>query len=234
MEISCSKTATCTDICGKELECGHACNQVCEKDCSHECKQRCCKKRPCGHQCQDFCHFGKECPLKPCKTSIRVVCSCGNRDAFVECQATSIILQKELKCNHVCANLKRFGGFYQQMVDVKKAYYPGLLLKFTNYNLQYLQKLEKKLEEFLIYSAEKSLDITFGKSEYSELKKQALQILLSRHYKFEVHFTKAVNKYLFTVFKSDDTILPKPLLSEYFKKKDYTNAFEAKLKAPTQ
>ena len=98
--------------------------------------------------------------MSACKTSIRLVCACGNRDAFVECGATSLTLEKELKCNTRCANLKRFGGFYNSaMVELKKAYFPALLLKFTNYNLSYVQKLESKLEDFLLNSNENNMDI---------------------------------------------------------------------------
>ena len=58
---------------------------------------------------------------------------------------------KSLDCNHVCANLKRFGGFYN-LIDEKKVYYPASLVKFAHYNNVALKKLEQKLDEFLISS----------------------------------------------------------------------------------
>lgn len=72
------------------------------------------------------------------------------------------------------------------MVDIKKTYYPSILLKFTNYNLIYLQKLEARIEDFLINTNHQSYDFSFGKTDWVELKKTALQILLSKHYKFDV------------------------------------------------
>lgn len=57
------------------------------------------------------------------------------------------------------------------MVDLKKTYYPSVLMKFTHYNLDYLRKLEQKLEEFLIKTDDESYAFSFGKTEWSELKK---------------------------------------------------------------
>lgn len=71
---------------------------------------------------------------------MRVVCSCGNRDAFVECGAIDEPFEKSLKCDQKCTNIRRFGAFYKsnQLVDLEKTYYPDVLLKYAHYNLQAL------------------------------------------------------------------------------------------------
>jgi hypothetical protein len=47
--------------------------------------------------------------------------------------------------------------------------------------------MEEKIEHFLVNSKpEDAYDFSFPRSEWAELKKLALQILFSRHYKFEV------------------------------------------------
>jgi transcriptional repressor NF-X1 len=90
-----------------------------------------------------------------------VRCECGNRETYLDCGVVDEPLLKVLKCDGKCANLKRFGNFINsssKMVDAKRVYYPPILLKFTHYNLVYLQKLENRLEDFLINSDGGSYD----------------------------------------------------------------------------
>jgi hypothetical protein len=78
--------------------------------------------------------------------------------------------------------------------------------------------LEQRIEEFLLNDEGGSLDVRFGKGEYSDFKKSAIQILLTRHYNFEVQFTKANKILLLSVFIRLDTVSPKMKLSDYFSK----------------
>lgn len=85
---------------------------------------------------------------------MRVVCVCGNRDAFIKCDAIDEPIERQLKCDQKCLNIKRFGAFYKtnNLVDIEKSYYPDVLLKYANYNLDALKKLEVAIEKYLIES----------------------------------------------------------------------------------
>ncbi|CAD8107016.1 unnamed protein product [Paramecium sonneborni] len=222
----CSKQAVCRNYCNKLLNCGHKCQEICQaqEQCpgngSEGCGQKCNIKKLCNHLCQEICHPNLPCPKEPCKIQIRIVCTCGNRDTFTECGVVDELIEKTLKCDQKCQNIKRFGAFYKSnsLVDIEKTYYPDILLKYTHYNLQNLQKMEEKIEHFLVHSKpEEGYDFSFPRSEWSELKKVALQTLFSRHYKFDVQILKTQNKqYLFSLYKTQDTCIPKIKLSEYF------------------
>ncbi len=62
-----SETATCTQVCGLQLACGHMCTAKCA-DCTRPktsskvhvaCRQRCTRPLACGHLCDEPCH-GKD------------------------------------------------------------------------------------------------------------------------------------------------------------------------------
>ncbi|CAD8178515.1 unnamed protein product [Paramecium octaurelia] len=226
---NCSKQAVCRSVCNKVLNCGHKCQEICQaqEECQGNgpdgCGQKCNAKKICNHLCLEICHPNQSCPKKPCKIQVRVVCSCGNRESFVECGVVDELIEKSLECDQKCQNIKRFGAFYKSnsMVDTEKTYYyPDILIKYTHYNLQELQKIEDKIQHFFGHSKTgEALDYLIPKSEWSDFQKTALYILYSRHYKFDTQVFKTQNtQYLLRLHKTQQTCIPKIKLSEYFLK----------------
>ncbi|RGB37021.1 hypothetical protein C1646_652342, partial [Rhizophagus diaphanus] len=87
--IRCSESAedaNCTELCRKQLECGHECLSLCS-ECQNQtnaiilpiertqhgkCQNVCDRLLFCGHICKSSCHEGNECP--PCKNDCTVIC----------------------------------------------------------------------------------------------------------------------------------------------------------------
>jgi len=216
--VKCSKEVLCGKVCDNLLTCGHKCGEICHKgECNWErgvkgCGKKCGKKREaCEHPCMAFCHPGKECPKDKCKVEVRVNCECGNRETWVECGATDKKEIKILKCDKSCSNLKRFGGFFQKNSD-KKPYYPPTLVRFAKNELNYLLKLEDKVER-LLKEGKEQFDIPITDST----KKNAVQALLSRHYNMALEFYLNVKNPTVCVRTTMKTTIPKVKLSEYLR-----------------
>ncbi|KAL4450898.1 hypothetical protein ABPG74_011740 [Tetrahymena malaccensis] len=217
-DVSCSKDALCTVACNKVMSCGHKCETVCHVgDCPKDnpqqgCGRKCGRKRKfCEHICVSICHGMTECPQDPCKVEIVIKCKCGEREAFVECGSSDSALDRTLACNELCKNIKRFAFFH----DKNKIYYPALLIRFAKFYMVYLLKIEKKIETF-IKSNEKELTIPFQNDDYS--KKFGLQSLLGKHYHLNVQYYNHFKQPYFVIEKSQDMVIPKMPLSEYYRK----------------
>jgi transcriptional repressor NF-X1 len=218
--VKCSKEVLCGKVCDVLLACGHKCGEVCHKgECNYErgikgCGRRCGKKREiCDHPCMAFCHPGKDCPKDRCKVEVKITCECGNRETWGECGSTDKKEIKVLKCDKSCSNLKRFGGFIQKEAT-KKPYYPGSLVRFAKSELSFVLKLEDKVEKML-KDGKDSFDIPL--TDYSNSKKNAVQVLLSRHYNMVLEFYLNVRNPCICVRTTPKTIIPKMKLSEYLR-----------------
>jgi len=237
--VKCSKEVLCGRPCENLLACGHKCAEICHKgECNAErglkgCGRKCGKKREsCEHPCMALCHPGRPCPTDRCKIEVKVACECYNRETWVECGATDKKEVKLLKCDKTCANFKRFGGFFQKE-STKKPYYPPTLVRFAKNELNYLLKLEDKVERML-KDGKDSLDIPLN--DHNLAKKSAVQALLSRHYGMTLEFYLNVKNPCVCVRTTTKTVIPKVKLSEYLRQiethqiKPEVLPFEATLK----
>jgi len=118
-----------------------------------------------------------------------------------------------LKCDKSCANLRRFGGFFQKETS-KNPYYPPSLVRFAKNDLNYVLKLEDKVEK-LLKEGKDSFDIPLV--DYSSNKKNAIQALLSRHYLMLLEFYLNVKNPCIYVKTTPKTLIPKVKLSEYLR-----------------
>lgn len=137
----------------------------------------------------------------------------GNRTSFVKCGATTVKQKKTLNCDDRCKNIKRFKSLYSQ--GSRKAYYPPKMIKFARSYPSFLRKHEEIIHEFVI-----STDNTtkFSVSRNNPKKHQGILKLLTRHYNLDVFYIKSSNRFLMTITKMPDSLIPQMRLSEYYEK----------------
>lgn len=80
--------ATCTDVCGKSLDCGHVCNRICHGglcvSSERPCTQACGKPLACGHPCLMRCHPNTA-NCGRCTTTVEMACDCGVQQLTMPC-----------------------------------------------------------------------------------------------------------------------------------------------------
>ena len=121
----------CTEVCQKQLRCGHQCTSICGEPCTSKCEvngvrftckqghklvrkcyqtldscdQKCTKKLSCGHPCQGKC--GKECNDALCIFPVIKTSPCGHNHRLhcstpIETHPCDIICRAPLACGHSC------------------------------------------------------------------------------------------------------------------------------------
>lgn len=234
--VRCGRETLCGVPCDTMLPCGHKCGLVCHlgacdmergiKGCGTKCKKI---KEKCGHPCEALCHPNLPCPDK-CRVQVKITCNCGNKEALVYCENRD---NSKLECDKSCANLKRFGSFLQKIDTTKKPYYPAILVRFAKNNLNYLLKIEDKIEK-MVKEGQEMTDIPVF--EATNTKKHALYQLLSRTYCLELEFFLHVKNPSIIVRWTKDSKLPTMTLSEYLRQIETGNIkpdllpFEATIK----
>jgi transcriptional repressor NF-X1 len=159
--------------------------------CGKKCKK---VRKGCDHFCLEMCHPGIECESEPCKTEVKVKCSCGQREAFVECGAQGEEIQLRVECDKECEKWKRFGKL---LSSNKKGYFPASLLKFASQNLEFVKKVENKISHMVRENLD-NIEIDVAPRDY-QLQKINLYVLLERHYLLETMFYGKTNKPFFVV-----------------------------------
>lgn len=119
--ILCSiDSVSCGKICNVKLECGHACNRACSRDCvegNHADFKACylvCQKirKNCPHMCVSKCHYseGTPCDAFRCKEEILYTCGCGRMSKKVQCGALlteATRIGQTFSCDEECVSIKR-------------------------------------------------------------------------------------------------------------------------------
>lgn len=214
--IKCYRDANCGIPCETKLECGHKCNLVCHKDeCNLErgrtgCGAKCGKLRECLHKCEGLCHPGSQCPPDACKILVKLKCECGNKETMIKCGDKDTA---KLPCDKSCANMKRFGNFIKKEEN-KKPFYPATLVKFAKANLSFIVKVEEALEK-MFKEGKDFLEVQLYDKNPS--KKNALYVLLSKHYLMDFEFHLHVKSPVVYVKSTLNSRLPLMNLSEYLR-----------------
>ena len=121
-------------------------------------------------------------------------------------------LKKEIKCNSKCENLKRFDVLYKG----KEIYYPTNMVHFALKNIAYIQNVEAKLSKFILQSEDPVVELEYKFSDNQS--KLILLNLFENHYHLNAHFYRHKKFASFTLLQTENTMIPKPTLSEYVSK----------------
>lgn len=214
--VKCYRDGNCGIACDTKLDCGHKCNLICHKEpCNLErgktgCGAKCGKIRDCTHKCEALCHPGMPCPLDACKVLVKLKCECGNKETMIKCGERE---NTKLPCDKSCANMKRFGAFIKKEEN-KKPYYPAPLVKYAKSNLNFIIKVEEALEK-MFKEGKDFLEIPLY--EKNQAKKNALYVLLSKHYLMDFEFHMHVKNPVVYVKSTPNSRLPIMNLSEYLR-----------------
>ena len=98
----------------------------------------------------------------------------------------------------------------------KDIYYPNPLVQFGFKNFLYLQKLEEKLNRFILESDANFIEVDF-KFLGDNYSKNAMLNLFENHYHLNAHFYRHMKSASITLMQTEDTMVPKPCLSDYIK-----------------
>lgn len=164
-----TESISCTNLCDKELSCGHRCPKDCHSGaCLEEgkhCKVPCGKQREtCNHLCKRLCHFNE--PCSECNQKVQLSCQCGLHCYYEKCSVARVKYPRDtldeesyngvLECNDNCLfekrkdlllSLKRTGGPELPFIYLAPLYVEGAA------NLQFLQSTEARLRDFLSESS---------------------------------------------------------------------------------
>ncbi|KAF2405538.1 hypothetical protein EJ06DRAFT_468209 [Trichodelitschia bisporula] len=138
----------------------------CEDTGTH-CTQLCGKEKSCGHACADICHSPFACKEdKPCQHKTYITCSCQRIKQETKCNATKNTegnTTKSLKCDDECARLERnrklalaFNIDPETHKDDHIPYQPETLKAYLA-NTAWAQAQEKELRAFAIDPDQKRL-----------------------------------------------------------------------------
>ncbi|KAF9164685.1 FKBP12-associated protein [Actinomortierella ambigua] len=158
---------SCGKICGKGLECHlHQCPKSCHLgEClvnGEKCTQPCTKlRKSCGHRCNAICHGDSACDeSQPCPTSIPASCKCGNLTMEMPCNATVDSpwdgKLRVIKCNDYCLIAERNRRVALALeIDTEAEptpripEYPHHVLQYALTNMEFTEKIEKQIAEFM-------------------------------------------------------------------------------------
>lgn len=205
LPVRCSQTeVSCGKLCSKTLKCGHLCIEKCHSGLcenypnSHLCKI---KKRNCEHTCLENCHFPKDCPESSCKVKVFLKCECGCRVVNSVCSEST-----KIECSDECLVIKRG----RALGALEKEIYTEELVEFASINLDFVKKVEHKLET-IISSKSKTTFMPPMKDKQRWLCHE----LASNHYKLD---TESLDKEPYRsvyIHLTETARIPKPLLSEF-------------------
>jgi transcriptional repressor NF-X1 len=205
MPVGCKiNTVSCGKVCSKPLDCGHFCNEKCHTgDCKGFIKPHLCrlKKQSCSHACLMNCHYPDTCPPETCKVKVNVKCKCKSRTEISLCGEASL-----LECNDNCLIIQRDRAFGA----TQKELYAEELVEFGKTNMEFVQKVEQKLEK-IIMGKEK---VTFL-PPMKEKQRWFCHELAANHYKLE---TESLDKEPYRsvyIYLTDTARIPSQLLSSF-------------------
>ena len=161
----------------------------------------------CNHNCQNKCHPSSICNEK-CEVQVKCQCQCGNRVVYIECYLSTT---KQVLCDNTCSSLKRFGQLINRE-HKSKPYFPNVCVKLARRDPDFIYKIEHLVSEMI--KQDKSNCQVQLKSKDTE-RRNASQILLSKHYNAEVDIYWNISKPFMVIKNSKKLVIPRPSLMEY-------------------
>lgn len=166
--ILCSaEFATCTEVCGREVGCGHVCSRMCHGGLcvtdQKPCQQPCGKQLPCGHGCPTPCHQPTT-NCGRCAAVVELTCECGVQNIKLPCGMYLKRLSEhrsgpngdkpfQLTCNDDCLYESRLSVLKARAAkpadSLGKVIYSPRLWVAAKESLESVRSVEQRLLEFL-------------------------------------------------------------------------------------